>query len=110
MPLELLNSAKSFFLRFMTGTGQSRLLAGSSELSNPPPGFARYRGFSRVEGASVKDAGRASLPSTGTAHPTRNQTRQGAFPHARVWRGQNALGGEAYGDRTEYRGHRAVAE
>jgi hypothetical protein len=43
-PIETIGSEKPKLLRFMEGNRQSRLLAGSPELSNPPPGSARCRG------------------------------------------------------------------
>ena len=44
MSLKTKDSKKRKFLRFMKGTSQRRLPAGSPELSNPPPGSARCRG------------------------------------------------------------------
>jgi len=40
IPLKTIGSKKPKLLRFMEGNCQRRLLAGSSELSNPPPKFA----------------------------------------------------------------------
>ena len=44
IPLKTIGSKKPKLLRFMEGNRQSRLLAGSPELSNPPPGSPRCRG------------------------------------------------------------------
>src|SRR3954447_24386221 len=47
--LKSLDCAERKFLRFMTGNGQSRLLAGSPELLNPPPGIDLAPGFFLTE-------------------------------------------------------------